>query len=132
MGNRLPYGLGGRGHCVDMLGGAKGKVNVLRHHPLHAGIVADKLQLISLGVGYIERQCTHACSAVSTFDCAGRTGGQCDMHVAWAVRVAALVVAPLIVREGWEGNTWQTLWVLLTNENLSSRENRLPIEEVVA
>jgi hypothetical protein len=23
-------------------------------------------------------------------------------------------------------------WVLLTNENLSSRENRLPIEEVVA
>ena len=109
MGNRLPYGLGGRGHCVDMLGGAKGKVNVLRHHPLHAGIVADKLQLISLGVGYIERQCTHACSAVSIFDCAGRTGGQCDLHVAWAVRVAALVVAPLIVREGWEGNTWQTL-----------------------
>jgi len=27
MGNRLPYGLGGRGHCVDMVGGDKGKVN---------------------------------------------------------------------------------------------------------
>jgi hypothetical protein len=24
MGNRLPYGLGGRGHCVDMLGGGEG------------------------------------------------------------------------------------------------------------
>ncbi len=28
MGNRLTHGLGGRGHWVDMLGGAKGKVNV--------------------------------------------------------------------------------------------------------
>jgi hypothetical protein len=28
MGNRLPYGLGGRGHWVDMLGGYKGEVNV--------------------------------------------------------------------------------------------------------
>jgi hypothetical protein len=31
MGNRLPYGLGGRGHWVDMLGGGKGKVNVQRY-----------------------------------------------------------------------------------------------------
>ena len=29
MGNRLTYGLGGRGHCVDMLGGDEGEVNVL-------------------------------------------------------------------------------------------------------
>jgi len=27
MGNRLPHGLGGRSHSVDMLGGDKGKVN---------------------------------------------------------------------------------------------------------
>jgi hypothetical protein len=27
MGHRLPYGLGGRGHCVDMLGVGEGKVN---------------------------------------------------------------------------------------------------------
>jgi hypothetical protein len=27
MGNRLPYGLGGRGHCVHMLGGDEGEVN---------------------------------------------------------------------------------------------------------
>ena len=26
MGNHLPYGLGGRGHCVGMLGGGKVKV----------------------------------------------------------------------------------------------------------
>ena len=31
MGNRLPHGLGGRGHWLDMLGGGKGKVNVQRH-----------------------------------------------------------------------------------------------------
>jgi hypothetical protein len=28
MGNRLPYGLGGRGHCIHMLGGDEEKVNV--------------------------------------------------------------------------------------------------------
>ena len=27
MGNRLPYGLGGRGHWLDMLGGGEGEVN---------------------------------------------------------------------------------------------------------
>jgi hypothetical protein len=27
MGNCLPHGLGGRGHCVHMLGGDEGKVN---------------------------------------------------------------------------------------------------------
>jgi hypothetical protein len=31
MGNRLPYGLGGSDHWLDMLGGGKGKVNVRRH-----------------------------------------------------------------------------------------------------
>jgi hypothetical protein len=28
MGNRLTHGLGGRSHCVDMLGVGEGKVNV--------------------------------------------------------------------------------------------------------
>jgi len=31
MGDRLPYGLGGRCHWLDMLGGGKGKVNVRWH-----------------------------------------------------------------------------------------------------
>jgi hypothetical protein len=31
MGHRLPHGLGGRGHWVDMLGGDEGKVNVRWH-----------------------------------------------------------------------------------------------------
>ena len=31
MGNRLPHGLGGRGHWVDMLGVGEGKVNVWWH-----------------------------------------------------------------------------------------------------
>jgi hypothetical protein len=34
MGDRVPYGLGGRDHWLDMLGAVKGKVNAsrIRHH----------------------------------------------------------------------------------------------------
>ena len=36
MGNRLPHGLGGRGHWLDMLGVSEGKVNVHRINALLA------------------------------------------------------------------------------------------------
>jgi hypothetical protein len=47
VGNRLPYGLGGRGHWLNMLGGGEGQVNARRIlHSLNGGYPTIRFQLV--------------------------------------------------------------------------------------
>jgi hypothetical protein len=49
MGNRLPHGLGGRGHWLDMLGGGEGQVNASRiRHSLDGAYMKIHFHLVSL------------------------------------------------------------------------------------